>query len=263
MHVGDELYAGKQSRVFVATVNGEKAALKLTERRLVDPSVLAERMLVAERVASESEEAIAPVRINRELVHPVGGWLATATPFVAGRPTDITAASDSRSLGRSLARLHSALARLPRVALPPVAALVAVDAQVDRSGWQLLHGDFGAQNTIATPEGLRVFDFDDCGYGPVTYDVANTLYMVLFDAEVNGRHEQYAAFRSAFLEGYSDGTRAGMEPSAVDSMIDIRIRALGCWLDDLANAPIGIRTSSPEWRETLRAFVRSREGRGT
>ena len=40
-------------------------------------------------------------------------------------------------------------------------------------------------------------------------------------------------------------------------MIALRIDALGRWLDDLSTAPIGIRTSSPEWLETLTTFVKS------
>jgi hypothetical protein len=46
--------------------------------------------------------------------------------------------------------------------------------------------------------------------------------------------------------------------STIDEMIEIRIEALGRWLDDPSSAPIGIRTSSPEWLETLTSFVRRR-----
>jgi hypothetical protein len=38
-------------------------------------------------------------------------------------------------------------------------------------------------------------------------------------------------------------------------MIEVRVDALRSWLDDPSTAPIGIRTSSPEWRDVLRSFV--------
>ena len=53
--------------------------------------------------------------------------------------------------------------------------------------------------------------------------------------------------------------------------VQLRAEAVKRWLgrpavtlrlDDLASAPIGIRTSSPQWRATLRAFVRSHRAGG-
>ena len=108
---------------------------------------------------------------------------------------------------------------------------------------------------IVTPAGPRLIDFDDCGYGPVAFDVANALYMVLFDASVGDRPKLYATFRPGFLAGYRQAAGRPLDDGEVDGFIDARVAALGRWLDDLPNAPIGIRTSSPEWLQTLRAFV--------
>ena len=95
------------------------------------------------------------------------------------------------------------------------------------------------------------------------YDVANSLYMVLFDAEVNANHDRYLAFRSPFLDGYADATGEAVDLAVVDSLIDGRIAALGRWHDDPTSAPIGIRTSSPEWRKVLRGFVSAHSAPGT
>lgn len=257
VRVGSELHAGKQSRVFTATVDGRQVALKLTDGRLTDRTLLAERMRVAETLADDIAAAVAPARIHGELVLSVGDWLVTATPFIDGDQVDITTTPEAHLMGRTLAALHDALARLPVFSVPPVAPLRLNQNDTDRSGWQLLHGDFSDQNIVATSDGLRVFDFDDCGYGPAAYDLANSLYMVLFDAEVSGRSDRYEAFRPAFLEGYADAIGTAPDIGVVDSLIGTRIETLGHWLDDLDNAPIGIRTSSPEWRETLAAFVAS------
>ena len=248
--------------MFAATLDGRKVAVKLTDGRLADRTVLAERMLMAEALADEVEAVVAPVRIDGELVHAVGGWLATATPFVDGRQADVVVATDAQLLGRTLAGLHRGLARLRPLELPPVSAL-RVDDDTDRSRWQLLHGDFSDQNVIVTSAGPRVFDFDDCGYGPVVYDLAQSLYMVRFDAHVDSNSDRYEAFRRPFLEGYAEAAGTAVDHAAVDSFIGARIAALGRWLDDLSTAPIGIRTSSPEWRKTLRAFVLSQNAQGS
>lgn len=81
---------------------------------------------------------------------------------------------------------------------------------------QLLHGDFSDQNLISTADGLRVFDFDGCGYGPIEYDVANSLYMVLFDADVNGGADEYEAFRPSFLVGYAAVSGRHIEHDVID-----------------------------------------------
>lgn len=226
--------------------------VKLTDARLADRTALAQRMSMTESLADFTESVVAPIRIDDSLVHVVGGWLLTATPFISGRQADIAVAADARLLGRTLAELHAALGELDAWDLPPVAALAD---HGDRNRWQLVHGDFSDQNVVVTTSGPRIFDFDDCGYGPVLYDVANSLYMVRFDAEVNSNPDRYRAFRSPFLDGYADVTGQTVDTEIVESLIGARVDALGRWLDDPSSAPIGIRTSSPEWLDVLRHFV--------
>ena len=129
----------------------------------------------------------------------------------------------------------------------------ASGAPHDAGEVQLLHGDFNAGNLRHAGTTVRVFDFEDCGYGPPPFEIANTLYMVLFSATVEREVDMYPPFEDAFLSGYAD--REDVDRSAVDRFIDARVRALGSWLDDLPGAPVGIRNSSPEWHATLRAFV--------
>jgi len=254
-----ELHAGKQSRVFRAELDGIDVAVKLTDGRLTDRALLQTRTALAEALAVEVAAVVRPQRIAGALVQPIGDWLMTATPFVTGDAVDLARPGTSELLGRTLAQLHGAMALMPAQALPPVAALSAVVSDADRSDWQLLHGDFNEQNMIDMPDGLIVFDFDDSGYGPIAFDVANTLYMVLFDADVHGRPKRYDAFRTAFLDGYAVGSGEQLDDDVIDEWIAVRVSALGRWLDDLTTAPIGIRTASTEWHEVLRTFVRSRQ----
>jgi len=254
-----ELHAGKQSRVFRAELDGVDVALKLTDGRLADRSLLQTRMALVEALAVDVDAVVRPHRIDRALVQPIGDWLVTATPFMTGDAVDLAQPRTNELLGRTLAQVHGSLALMPAQALPPVAALGDSAPDSDRSDWQLLHGDFNEQNMIVTTDGLRVFDFDDCGYGPIEFDVANTLYMVLFDADVHDRPERYDAFRPAFLAGYAVGSGEQLDNEIIDDLVAVRVSALGHWLDNLTTAPIGIRTASTEWHEVLRTFVRSRQ----
>jgi Ser/Thr protein kinase RdoA (MazF antagonist) len=148
-------------------------------------------------------------------------------------------------MGHTLAALHRAMAALPPYDLPDLAAFPGVD--VSGRPRQLLHGDFSWKNV----RGWRVFDFDDCGYGPVELDLANSLYFVLFGALTREDPTQYERFRRAFLDGYGD--RPGDD--VLDGLITRRVRTLRAWLDDPATAPPGVRNASAAWRATLAGFV--------
>ncbi|NOX29147.1 MAG: phosphotransferase [Actinobacteria bacterium] len=262
-----ELHAGKQSRCFSAVLDGQKVVVKLTDRRLTDPAILRAKMRAVETVGGALSAVVMPIRVAGDLVQPIGEWLMTATPFVTGDRLDISTPHAGRVMGQTLARLHEVMAELPVVEIPPVAALESdlpsseqpssEQPSSEQPSWQLLHGDFSYKNLIASPTGLRIFDFDDCGYGPTEYDLANSLYMVLFDSEVNDSPSRYETFRPSFLGGYSHSAAKAVDAEPVDEMIRLRIAALGRWLEDLPNAPIGIQTSSPEWLETLESFVAS------
>lgn len=101
----------------------------------------------------------------------------------------------------------------------------------------------------------RIFDFDDCGYGPPAFDVANALYMVLFD-DLTARHPSvYRSFTDAFLSAYGRVSLDAVDPDDVSGFIDLRVAALQAWLDEPATAPLGIRNSPPSWHARLRSFI--------
>lgn len=81
--------------------------------------------------------------------------------------------------------------------------------------------------------------------------------MVLFDTATHGTPETYETFRRFFVEGYTSAAGPRLSEDSLDYFIELRVRALGSWLDNLDSAPIGIRTASPAWRATLRSFVSS------
>ena len=146
------------------------------------------------------------------------------------------------------------MAFLPATDLPVVAALQGLELETGGEH-QILHGDFNAGNLRQKAGAIRIFDLDDCGYGPVEFDVANALYMVLFDAVTGKRPEIYDAFATPFKAAYCVGAGIDLSHEVIVGLIACRINALGRWIDDLPSAPIGIRNATPEWREVLRAFV--------
>jgi hypothetical protein len=85
--------------------------------------------------------------------------------------------------------------------------------------------------------------------------------MVLFSSTIGNEIWRYRTFEDAFQSGY--GLEAGQDVNrrTVDHFIDLRVRALEGWLDDVSIAPVGIRTATPQWHQTLRSFVTSYERR--
>ena len=146
------------------------------------------------------------------------------------------------------------------VDVPTVAALAraATPPEVTWLGpHQLLHGDFSPSNLRWSRRRMRVFDFDDCGYGPIEFEVGNTLYMALFDAATSRTMERYDRFRAWFVDEYRSASGQDVPDDLVDAAISLRVATLGRWIDRPESAPIGIRTATPAWHDTLRAFVRS------
>jgi len=163
-------------------------------------------------------------------------------------------------MASTLASLHRSLAQLGPVDLPAVATLAGTESPAGASGFdrtQLLHGDFSDANLLLSDRQVWVFDFDDCGYGPIEFEVGNTLYMVLFDAVMSSDMKRYEQFRTWFVDEYRSTSGHGVPDELLEKSIGLRVEALGRWIDRPETAPIGIRTATPAWRDSLRAFVRS------
>lgn len=256
-----ELAGGHQSRVFETTADpdGRRMIVKVVDASLVDRGVHAARVETVAALARTGPHVCRPLPVNGQLVAEIdlGGdrrGLVTGTEHAGGRPVLAGRRDDARRMGETLATLHRSLRNLGPRDLPLVAPLRVVPD--DLSGpHQLLHGDFSAGNVRERDGLLRVFDFDDCGYGPASFDVANALYMVLFDDMTGDASAPYRPFEESFLSGYAAVAGDAPDDDELAHLIDLRVAALDAWLDDLVTAPIGIRTASPEWHGTLRSFV--------
>lgn len=261
----EELHGGHQSRVFRVRRGARDVVVKLTDSRQVDSEDLTCRVALVDALAHRNPDVVGPLPLGDDLVIPVGGWLAVGYPYVSGERPDVDRPRHVEAMGSTLATLHRSLAELPDHRLPEVAALrVDGPEPVHRAegGRQLLHGDYSSSNLRVQEGRLRILDFDDCGYGPVELEIGNTLYMVLFDAAMRGEPAVYERFRPAFVAAYEQTSGTSLAEAALDEAIARRRSALRHWLDHLDEAPVGIRSSSPSWRQTLRAFAVSDEEGG-
>lgn len=259
--------------VYEAHLDGRHLAVKVLDPGNVDRRTLDIRLEVLSRLATTTDGVCAPVPVGGRLVNePAPSAYAVAYRFAEGDAPDAGRPGDAARMGRALAELHASLAALPPVelpslaAFPPVAELapVATGRGVSTAGLldaapagrrQLLHGDFSSTNVRFSGERWRVFDFDDCGYGPVELDIALSLYFVLFDALTGPGPDRYRRFRTGFLAGYRHRSGAAPDDAVLHALITRRVLALASWLDDPATAPPGVRGASDGWRATLEGFV--------
>ena len=259
----EELGGGHQARVFrVVRHVGDVVVAKVLDATLVDRHELETRLAVTIALSALDGRVCRPVTHDDRMVAEITDGAVhhhyvVCFEFADGPAPDPAEPTDASLMGRELARLHMSMSQLPPTTLPLVAALrAAPPASVATDGeYQLLHGDFNASNLRKANGTVRIFDLDDCGYGPPAFDVANTLYMVLFDAVVHATPRTYSTFKESFVSEYADTTRYTFDAGAIDGFIDRRVATLAAWLDDVDHAPIGIRTASPAWHSTLRAFV--------
>lgn len=276
-----EMHGGYQSRgVYAARLDDQRVVVKLVDARHVDLIALETRVLMLARLGLADEKVCAPVAvagrlINDLVVDATGLVYAVVYEFAPGDPPDRSDPAQVRVMGRVLGELHASLAALPPVDLPDLAAFPARSELTDLaeelgvplerfpdtiggglySPTQLLHGDFSGENVRFHNGAVRVFDFDDCGYGPVEFDVALALYMVLFGALTGRDSDSYSRFKDNFLAGYIDQSGREISPRTLDDLITYRVVVLAAWLSRPDMAPIGVRQSSDSWRATLTRFV--------
>lgn len=254
-----EVLGGHQSQVFEVTRSGQRQVVKVRDAFTVDRAVFQARVETVAELATIDPQVCGPVALDGSLVTTIdgdNGWvgLVTCYEYADGEAPDPASRADAMLMGNAMARLHQSMKRLEQKALPLVAALDTVQPEWN-GPLQLLHGDFNAGNLRATGGVARIFDFDDCGYGSPAFDVANALYMVLFD-DLTGRHPSvYRSFTEAFLSAYGRVSLDAVDPDDVSGFIDLRVAALQAWLDEPATAPLGIRNSPPSWHARLRSFI--------
>ena len=255
--------------------------IKVVSADAVDAAALRGRLAAVRRLAGIAPAVCAPLDLDGAIISSlpgVDGHLdhVMLFAFADGRAPSPLLPADTEAIGATLALIHDAGRSIahddvPRFAVidveaaalaPPSAtdALLRVLERVRRFDGSapatLLHGDYGSHNLRMSAGEVRVFDFDECGVGPAEYDVANSLYLALFDLTVErGAGELFSAFRRDFLSSYDTVAATPLDRSAVDDLVILRAMMLSRWLAEPSIAPRGVAAADAAWKTRLAEFV--------
>jgi Ser/Thr protein kinase RdoA (MazF antagonist) len=176
------------------------------------------------------EGSARPVHLRRlgevmaRLHNQADGW-APPSDFVRIRWDYETFFGDVMVYGEtSAAGCWALLPAEVRVRFESVAArMTGVMGRVEDYG--LIHADLHLGNTLFHRAGVKLIDFDDCGYGPRLYELAVALWELR-----DGQH--YPAFRDALLQGYQ--THRELDVTHLDDFIALRQVAFDLWYTGMA-----------------------------
>ncbi len=94
----------------------------------------------------------------------------------------------------------------------------------ERSNFGLIHADMRYANLMVTDAGIRLIDFDDCGFGWHLYDFATAVSFI-------EDHPKITDYKCAWLEGYrTRRTLAKDQETEMDTFIMLRRLALLAWM---------------------------------
>ena len=100
-----------------------------------------------------------------------------------------------------------------------------------KNRYNLIHADMRLANLLVDQNGIRVIDFDDCGYGWFMYDFAAAISFVEDDPRI-------PECKSAWLEGYQTQRRLSAEDiQEIDTFVMLRRMALLAWIGSHMEAP--------------------------
>lgn len=282
LHIADlrPMAEGEQNFVFACSLHGERSVLKVTDSRHRSRGALETQLIMLNALKHHAANVCAPLPLTGDghiFKIDVEGtpFYIVAYPYAAGKSVETT--EHGYRMGQALAELHGSMRQLSRHAFDEIgtgdnpakvrdaARILKVSEQVyaavseghRSSDVQLLHGDFNAANLKIDSSTVTIFDFDNCVYGSPAYELANSLYMVLFDEvrRESGELTCYHNFRQDFLEGYRSASHELPLEAVIDAFISYRVLLLQSWLQRPEDAPLFIRQSSPSWLSTLQTFV--------
>lgn len=131
--------------------------------------------------------------------------------------------------------------RFDRVASRMTRVMTQLGEGTDQVG--LIHADLHLGNALFRGDEVKVIDFDDCGIGYWLYDIAVALW------ELRHRSD-YAQFRTALIDGYTQHRPPPGGLAHIDDFIATRDIAFGLWFTGMAQA-------EPAFRADLDQVLRS------
>lgn len=240
-----------QNEVFKATVQGESCILRLTDRDHRSREFLDEELRLLRDLEAVTSIAVKPLtfpsgRFIEEAEYRGRFYNVVIFTFIEGSSFDISSYANACDFGALLAELHIALSEL--------SCLYDLNVMENRlETKQLIHGDFNPTNVLFSNCSFIIIDFENSCYASFEYELANTIYMVLFDARNDPGGLLESGFIKGFLAGYTRDRRIDFE--TVRSEVDRRVSKLEGWLNDLASAPLSISASPESWKNELEDFI--------
>ena len=99
------------------------------------------------------------------------------------------------------------------------------DVMESLDDWGLIHADLHLGNALFHRGGVKLIDFDDCGYGHRLYDLAVAVWELRDEPD-------YPAFRDALLNGY--WSHRDVDVTHLDDFIAVRQVAFDLWFTGMA-----------------------------
>ena len=244
-----------QNLVFHASMNGRECILRLTSPEHREPREICEELKLLDKIHADGR-----VQVAKPLLFPSGKYFekcqhngreynAVVFSYIEGESAGTASPTQGLALGRLLATLHTVLSELKLPYDFPVMSGAV--------GEQLIHGDFNSSNVLVNSNSFAIIDFEDACYSTYEFELANSIYMALFDARSNVRQFDASEFIQRFLEAYTQSRVVNLEK--VRAYVDLRVWKLTAWLLEPKIAPIAIASSSDSWKRELKEFVRAYE----
>ena len=241
-----------QNLVFHASMNGRECILRFTSPEHRAPKRICEELKLLDAIHKDGR-----VRVAKPLLFPSGKYFeqcqhngiaynAVLFSYIEGVSANTASPEQAFALGKLLATLHTVLSELKQpYEFPALSGAV---------GEQLIHGDFNCSNVLVDSNSFAIIDFEDACYSTYEFELANSIYLALFDARSSVKQFDDSAFIQRFLEGYTRSRTVNLDK--IRSYVDLRVWKLAAWLQEPASAPIAIASSSDSWKRELSEFVR-------
>jgi Ser/Thr protein kinase RdoA (MazF antagonist) len=245
----------RQNEVFNATLNGNKCILRLTHPMHRERTRIEEELKLLEDLGKAVNYTIRPMafpsgKFIEEVPYKQTTHYAALFCFIEGTPIDddLFQYKNANRIGTFLANLHGALSSLKISYNLPVMHGAPMEPQ-------LIHGDFNSSNILVNEKNMTLIDFEDACYSSYEYELANSIYMTLFGLRHNHAMLVDTGYIENFLLGYMQQRKVDLK--IVRLKIDERVATLNDWVEDKALAPFAIATSTDEWKNELKNFIKA------